>query len=319
MKLSRFDGTRLGMVVDDGIIDVSDLAPVDIHTWPPIADVALIAEFKRLRPQLESAIETRTPLPLSSIRLEAPITWPNKLLAYPANYRAHIQEMSSRNSADKNGFFLKASSSISGPQDPIVLPEIAGRSVHHECELAIIIGSQGRHITRADALRHVFGYSCLIDVTVRGQEERVMRKSFDTFCPLGPWIVTADEIDDPDQLHLQLTVNGMVRQSANTRDLIVDVRDMVVLASSVATLYPGDVIATGTPEGVGPLVEGDEVSITIKDIGTMTVPVVQGLGGSNIAFQHHNDLRASGAEDGAISGMENASVGTELATTKPTD
>jgi hypothetical protein len=279
MKLARFNGVRLGLVVGDAIIDVSDLAPVPVDIWPPIADVALIAKFAGLRPQLEEAMATRLPEPLSSIHLEAPITWPSK------------------NSADKNGFFLKASSSLSGPNNPIVLPEIAGRAVHHECELAIVVGQGGRHIRRDDALQHIFGYSCLIDMTVRGQEERVMRKSFDTFCPLGPWIVTADEVADPDELEMQLTVNGEIRQMANTRDLIVDIRDMIVLASSVVTLYPGDIIATGTPEGVGPLHDGDEVTITIAKIGSMTLPVIQGRGGSNIAFDHNNSVQSAGAED----------------------
>jgi 2-keto-4-pentenoate hydratase/2-oxohepta-3-ene-1,7-dioic acid hydratase in catechol pathway len=293
VKFVKFDSKRLGLVVDDGIVDISHLAPVNLDIWPPVAEISLIASFRDLRPQLEEAVATRTPLPLSSVHLEAPISWPNKLLAFPANYQDHIQEMASKNRADKNGFFLKASSSLSGPHDPIVLPEINGRSTHHECELAIVIGQSGRFISRADALGYVFGYTCLIDVTVRGQEERVMRKSFDTFCPLGPWIVTADEVPDPDRLDLQLTVNDNVRQSGNTKDLIVDVRDMIVLASSVATLYPGDVIATGTPAGVGPLLDGDMVSIAIESVGTMTVPVVQGRGGTNIAFQYQDSIAQS--------------------------
>ena len=312
MRLAKFDGGRIGVVVaddaraEDGIVDVSDLAPVPVDTWPPVADIALIARFAAIRPALEDATAQRSAQPLSEIRLEAPVTWPNKLLAYPANYHAHIAEMSSQNRADKNGFFLKAASSISGPNDPIVIPEIEGREVHHECELAVIVGKGGRHVARAEALDHIFGYACLVDMTVRGQEERVMRKSFDTFCPLGPWIVTADEIDDPDQLDLRLTVNGEVRQAANTRDLIVDVREMIVMASSVTTLYPGDVIATGTPEGVGPLTPGDTVVITIEGVGSMTLPVVQGHGGSNIAFEHHNALRAAGEEDRWKSGTATA-------------
>jgi 2-keto-4-pentenoate hydratase/2-oxohepta-3-ene-1,7-dioic acid hydratase in catechol pathway len=306
VKLVRFDHGHIGLVTERGVVDVSDLAPVPIGSWPPVSDVALIARFPALRPTLEAAASDRPARPLDSVGLEVPVSWPNKLLAYPANYRAHIEEMASRNQADKNGFFLKANSSLSGPLDPIVLPDIESRAVHHESELAVIIGRTGRHVRREDALEHVFGYSCLIDVTVRGQEERVMRKSFDTFCPLGPWIVTRDEVPDPDGLDIQLTVNGEIRQAANTRDLIVDVRAMVVLASSVTTLYPGDVIATGTPEGVGPLADGDRVTITIENVGSMTVPVTQGQGGSNVAFEHHNALRRSGAEDAKVSGAGNA-------------
>src|SRR5262249_40101988 len=137
---------------------------------------------------------------LAKARLEAPIVWPNKLLAYPVNYLAHGQEMNSSNRANLNGFFLKANSSISGPEDAIVLPDIRGREVHHECELAIVIGKTARNIPLEQALDCVFGYACLIDVTVRGKEERVMRKSYDSFCPIGPSLVTADEIAKPDAL-----------------------------------------------------------------------------------------------------------------------
>jgi 2-keto-4-pentenoate hydratase/2-oxohepta-3-ene-1,7-dioic acid hydratase in catechol pathway len=119
----------------------------------------------------------------------------------------------------------------------------------------------------------VFGYSCLMDITVRGKEERVMRKSYDTFTPLGPALVTADEVGDTGDLDMKLWVNGDLRQHASTRDLIVDVANMVALASSVATLEPGDVIATGTPEGVGPIRDGDTVTIEIERVGRMVVPV----------------------------------------------
>ncbi|WP_322761850.1 fumarylacetoacetate hydrolase family protein [Frankia sp. Cr2] len=296
MRLVRFAAgavAAIGVIRDADdrgaqVVDITDISPVPADSWPPVADVALIAAFDELRPRIVEALATRPGVALTLVRLLAPVGWPSKLLAYPANYHAHIAEMTSKNRADRNGFFLKTPSSLSGPADPIVLPDLPGRQVHHECELAIIVGRGGRHISRADALGHIFGYSCLIDVTVRGSEERVMRKSYDTFTPLGPWIVTADEIADPDHLDLALTVNGELRQKANTRSLIVDVREMIVLASSVTTLHPGDVIATGTPEGVGPLRAGDEVTITIESVGTMSVPVVQGVGGTNIAFEYES-------------------------------
>jgi 2-keto-4-pentenoate hydratase/2-oxohepta-3-ene-1,7-dioic acid hydratase in catechol pathway len=131
----------------------------------------------------------------------------------------------------------------------------------------------------------VFGYSCLIDVTVRGKEERVMRKSYDTFTPIGPALVTADEVGDPGNLEMKLWVNDDLRQHASTRDLIVDLPNMVALASSVSTLEPGDVIATGTPAGVGPIKAGDTVTIEIERVGRMSVPVIQGQGGSNMAIR----------------------------------
>jgi len=285
MKLASFDGGRLGVVAGDRITDISDFVPLPAGFWPPVGMVKLIAEFETLKPRIEDAVSTRKSVALASVRLEAPVQWPNKLIAYPANYHAHAAEMRSSYRADTRGFFLKANSCISGPADPIVLPAITGPEIHHECELAIFIGRGGRGISLERAMNHIFGYGCLMDMTVRGEQERVMRKSFDTFCPIGPYIVTADEISDPATLDLQLTVNGVVKQKANTNDLILDIPNMIVMASSVMTLYPGDIIATGTPAGVGPLAAGDEVTISIAQVGSMTLPVVQGDIGDNLAFQ----------------------------------
>jgi 2-keto-4-pentenoate hydratase/2-oxohepta-3-ene-1,7-dioic acid hydratase in catechol pathway len=193
--------------------------------------------------------------------------------------------MNSSNRANVNGFFLKSTASISGPSDPIVLPDVPSREIHHECELGLIIGRRGRHVSLADAPDYVFGYCCLIDCTVRGKEERVMRKSYDTFTPIGPGIVTKDEVGDAASIGMTLWVNGALRQDANTRDLLVDIPNMISMAASVTTLEPGDIIATGTPAGVGPIRAGDVVTIEIEKVGRMSIPVVQGDGGHNIAIR----------------------------------
>jgi 2-keto-4-pentenoate hydratase/2-oxohepta-3-ene-1,7-dioic acid hydratase in catechol pathway len=133
-------------------------------------------------------------------------------------------------------------------------------------------------------MEHVFGFACLLDMTVRGKEERVFRKSYDSFTPVGPWIVTADEVPDPANINMRLWVNGILRQQANTRDLIVDMPDMVSIASTASTLYPGDLIATGTPAGVGPVCDGDVVTIEVEHIGRMVISVVQGTRGANVVF-----------------------------------
>jgi 2-keto-4-pentenoate hydratase/2-oxohepta-3-ene-1,7-dioic acid hydratase in catechol pathway len=244
----------------------------------------LIKNFDALLPQIRTAL-TGVGVPIAEVHLEAPILWPNKLIAYPVNFVAHGEERNVTLRADTNGFFLKANSSLSGPVDPIILPDLPDREIHHECELAIIIGKTGRRIDASEALDYVFGYSCLIDVTLRGKEDRVMRKSYDTFTPIGPAIVTSDEVGDPSALDLKLWVNSELRQHANTRDLIVDIPGMVSMASSVATLYPGDVIASGTPAGVGPIKSGDQVTIEIERVGRMSVPVEQGPGGDNLAVR----------------------------------
>jgi 2-keto-4-pentenoate hydratase/2-oxohepta-3-ene-1,7-dioic acid hydratase in catechol pathway len=283
MKLARFNGGRVGLVEGAEVVDITQREGIDPAAWPPVSMVQVIARHARAPEKLAAKLAGLPRLRLADVRLECPIDWPNKVIAYPANYHAHIDEqkhtkigMISNFAANGQGFFLKSNSSLSGPADAIVLPPIKGREIHHECELAIVIGKGGRDISPDTALDHIFGYACLLDLVVRGKEERVMRKSFDTFCPLGPWIVTADEIAEPADIELELRVNGELRQKANTRDLIVDIPAMIHMASSTMTLFPGDIIATGTPSGVGPIVAGDRVVSTIRGVGELALDVVQG-------------------------------------------
>jgi 2-keto-4-pentenoate hydratase/2-oxohepta-3-ene-1,7-dioic acid hydratase in catechol pathway len=297
MKLVSFNSGQIGLVTDGGVVDLTDLSELPPGMWPPVHMVRLIAAFDRSA-VLERAA-ARAPIPLSAIQLDAPVRWPNKVVAFPANYRAHIEEakaqgqLISRKAASGQGFFLKANSSLSGPRDPILVPNVQGREVHHEMELGIIIGKRGRGISASDAPKHIFGFTCLLDMVVRGKEERVMRKSFDTFCPIGPWIVTADEVADWTDISLSLYVNGELRQRATTRDLIVDIGRMVEMASSVMTLEPGDVIASGTPAGVAPVIAGDLVKIAIDGVGSMTLNVEADPRGDDPVWH-------AGEKDGAI-------------------
>jgi 2-keto-4-pentenoate hydratase/2-oxohepta-3-ene-1,7-dioic acid hydratase in catechol pathway len=283
VRIARFDEGRIGVVRGDSIADVTDIAGVSPGEWPPVAMCRMIANFGALRSKLEAA---RTAVkPLASVKLLTPVPWPNKVIAYPINYHDHGAEMSVAYRANNQGFFLKPPSSLSGPSDPIVLPVNARRRIDHECELAVIIGKEGRDIPREKWRDYAFGYSCLIDAVIRGKEERVTRKGFDTFCPVGPWIVTEDEIGDAvTNLRGRLWVNGEIKQDANTKDLILDIPGMIELASSVMTLYPGDIIATGTPAGVGPIRASDKVKIEFERIGAMTLDVVQGTSGARSIF-----------------------------------
>lgn len=284
MKIARFDGGRIGVVNGDSIIDVTEAIGAKANEWPPVAINRLIADFNEYRPKLTRAV-SGSGVPLASVRLLTPVPWPNKIVAYPVNYHEHGVEMGSSYRANNQGFFLKPPSSLSGPSDPIVLPVNSGRRIDHECELAIIIGKRGRDIVRDDWREYVFGYSCLIDAVIRGKEERVTRKGFDTFCPVGPWIVTEDEIGGAvHSLQGRLWVNGELRQDANTRDLVLDIPGMIELASSVMTLYPGDIIATGTPAGVGPMRHGDKIRIEFERIGAMELNVMQGTTGQRSIF-----------------------------------
>lgn len=286
MKLAVFDGHRVALVEGDDLYDVTVAVPGAGDGWPPVYMSRLIASWNELKPGLLEARRRAKPVPRGSVKLLAPIPLPGHVIAAPANYRKHIGELGERgvtkagHSANEIGFFLKTPSSVVGPDDAILLPRRSARRFDHESELAAVIGRRAKNVPRARALEHVFGYSCLMDITMRLEpgtppEERPMRKSFDTFTPLGPWLVTADEIPDPQALDNRLWVNGELRQSANTRDMIVDIAALIELASSVMTLNPGDVIATGTPEGVGPIRPGDEVRIAIERVGDMTLRVAE--------------------------------------------
>ena len=283
MKLTRFNQGQIGLVIGERIVDVSDLIGTDALAWPPVAMNHLIADFARLRPALEAAAQ-RPGVPLASVLLRTPVPAASKVIAYPINYHAHGVEMGRDSRANQLGFFLKPPSSLCGADDDIVLPALEGRRIDHECELAIVIGQRCRDVKREDWAAVVFGYSCLMDIVVRGKEERVARKAYDSFCPVGPWIVTADELGDPQALQGRLWVNDELRQDANTRDLVLDIPGMIEVASHIMTLEPGDIIACGTPEGVGPIKGGDVVRIEFERIGGMTMKVVQGAGGRASIF-----------------------------------
>ena len=287
MRLVRFNEGRIGIVVDEDVIDVTDLVAHDLQAWPHVAMNRLIANYESYKPILEKAMD-RPRISLSKVKLITPIPASTKVIAYPINYHDHAAEMGREVKANNLGFFLKPPSSLSGASDPIVLPDLPDRRIDHECELAIIIGKRGRDIPREHWQEYVFGYSCLMDIVVRGKEERVARKAYDTFCPVGPWIMTADELGDPTQLQGRLWVNGELRQDANTRDLIVDIPGMIEIASHIMTLEPGDIIAAGTPAGVGPIKGGDQVKIEFERIGSMTVSVVQSRGGKASIFAPQN-------------------------------
>ncbi len=231
MRIARFDDNRIGVVRGEAIVDVTDMVDPAPDAWPPVAMNRLIADFAQIRGKLERAASGKG-IPLNNVTLRTPVPWPNKIIAYPVNYHSHGIEMGSSYRANNQGFFLKPPSALSGPADPIVLPVNAGRRIDHECELAIIIAKGGRDVPREAWRDYVFGYSCLIDAVIRGKEERVTRKGFDTFCPVGPWIVTEDEIGDAaHSLQGRLWINGEIKQDANTRDLILDIPGMIEMAA----------------------------------------------------------------------------------------
>ena len=282
MRLCRYDDDRLGLVEGDQVADVSgalDLLPA--VRWPVPPGDLLIANLDRLRPVIESLAPTAARTALAEATLKSPVANPGKIIAAPVNYTAHLEESRADQginfgahvrTIDEYGVFLKANSSLVGPGEGVVSdwPE---RRIDHELELAVVIGRGGRHIAQADALAHVAGYALGLDMSVRGTEDRSFRKSRDTFTVLGPWLVTADEVPEPGRLDFRLEVNGEVRQESNTALLIFGVERLIAYASAAYTLHPGDIILTGTPEGVAPVEPGDVMSCWIDKVGAMDVAV----------------------------------------------
>ena len=229
-------------------------------------------EGDRVTP-LDGAIEALRPaagataVALSAVRLLAP-TMPSKIVAIGLNYADHAAE-GNRELPKEPMLFIKPSTAVIGPNDDIVYPPQTA-NLHHEGELAIVIGTAARNVAPGDARRHVLGYTCANDVTARDLQRRDVQftrgKGFDTFAPLGPWIVTGL---DPADLALETRVNGEVRQKSRTSQLIFNCDYLVSFISQVMTLLPGDVISTGTPAGVGPMKVGDVVEVEIEQIGCL--------------------------------------------------
>ncbi len=222
-------------------------------------------------------------IPLASVKLLAPIPRPRKLICIGLNYRAHAMETGSA-IPDVPTVFNKFATAVVGPGANIVLPKVS-KSPDYEAEFAFVIGKGGRHIAAEDWQDHIWGYTMVNDVSARDYQRAttqwLMGKTFDTFAPMGPWIVTADEIADPHNLNISLTISGETLQDSNTKDLIFKIPELIAFLSSVFTLEPGDIVSTGTPSGVGVarkpqrfLQPGDEVTVKVEGIGELTNPVV---------------------------------------------
>ncbi len=282
VRIAVFDNWRIGVVSDRGLHDVTDVVPDWSPAMGPHAMTAFIAHFAELRPRVEQLAAERPARSLEAITLRPPVPRPMHLFAAPRNFREHQREMQGALSAGGGsaidlGFFLKATGSISGPADAIELPARPGRRFDYEGEIAFVVGKEARAVSRERAIEYVFGYTILIDATMRmtetQREERVLRKSFWTFSPMGPFVVTADEVPDPSALSLRLWRNGQLAQDASLRDLILDVPGLIEQASAVLPLQPGDVYTTGSPAGVGQIEPGDVLRVEVPEIGQMTLEV----------------------------------------------
>ena len=281
MKLCTFEeagATRVGVVVNDEIVDLAAAAPA-----LPRELTALLAAGPAAREAAAAAAaRAKSRLPLAAVRLAAPILRPPKFLAIGLNYADHVAEAGLERPALPT-VFNKQSTCVTGPYDPVHLPRVSA-ALDYEGELGFVIGRRCRHVPKARAQEVIAGYLVVNDVSVRDWQLRIptwtMGKSFDTHGPLGPWLTTADEID-ASGLRLRTWVNGELRQDSNTKHLIFDCAAIVEHLSTAFTLEPGDVVATGTPGGVGIAMKpprllkvGDVMKVEIDGLGTLENPVV---------------------------------------------
>jgi 2-keto-4-pentenoate hydratase/2-oxohepta-3-ene-1,7-dioic acid hydratase in catechol pathway len=276
VRIALFDDFQLGFVNDNKMYDVGALLFSEQKPLCPM--IELIRNYGIYKEIIESRYTACKAYDLADVRLRQPVSHPGKIVAAPVNYMSHKKEMNVQHTARGLGFFLKANSSIIGPNDRIILPASKrGRRIDHELELAFIIGKKAKIVKAEDAHQYIFGFTGLNDVTLRpdehNEEERCLRKSFDTFTPMGPWITTLEDIPDFNNMTMSLLVNGEIRQQVNTKEMVCGIAELVEIYSHVLTLEPGDIIATGTPEGVAPLKSGDTVTIDIEHIGAFSNPV----------------------------------------------
>lgn len=275
MKLVSFrhptSGSSVGLKTS--ATHLLDLQPLCAGTDPGQSAMRrLLQAFDDISKLSASDLDGLHDLAIEDVEIEPIVPDPTKVIAAPVNYRDHQQEMNEDYGIDALGVFLKAPSSVLGHGGTVVLP-YTDRRFDQEGELAVVISRTARFVDVADALMYVAGYTCCLDITMRGGEDRSTRKSFDTFSPVGPQLVTPDEVGDLSRLQLRTTVNGTLRQDADIADLIWGVPELLSYASSVMTLYPGDIITTGTPAGIGQIADGDNVSVEIDGIGELTITV----------------------------------------------
>ena len=273
MKLAYFDDFKLGVVKDDRIVDVSAVVRDIPHTGPHNLISGLIARFADYRARIETAAAGEG-VSLTGVRLRPPLPKPTTIVCMAVNY----MEDGTRSEPAPINAFLKSPAAIIGPGDTMVLPDVPATVFEGEAEFAVVIGRRATHVSEADAMSHVFGYTNFIDGSARGLPPAgntfYQMKSRDTFAPIGPYLVTADEIADPQKLDITLTVNGTVKQKFNSDDMAHKVARCIAWVSSIHTLEPGDILATGTNHrGLNAFHDGDVVELETQGLGRLRINV----------------------------------------------
>ena len=276
MKLMHFNDFRLGVLKGDQVVDVTDVVANIPHVGPGDRMNSLIAHFGDFRARLEAAAAAGTGVPVGSVRIRPPVPKPTNIECMAVNY----MEDGTLNEPSPINAFHKAPGAIIGPGDSMVLPDVPASIFEGEAEMAIVIGKRAKNVAAADAMKHIFGYINFIDGSARGLAPQSFfhMKSRETFAPIGPWLVTADEIADPQKLGIKLWVNGTVKQDFNTDDMAHKIARCIEWVSHCHTLEPGDILATGTNHrGLSSFQDGDTVELETEGLGRLSFKVKDDL------------------------------------------
>ena len=274
MKIVFYDDFKLGLVVGDSVIDASEIAKGIEHTSPQDLLGKLIERFPAHKGRLEQIATEGNGVPINTVRLRSPVPKPHNIVAMAVNY----MEDGTRAEPAPINAFMKSANTVIGDGDTMVLPDVPATIFEGEAEMAIVISKTATNVRAEDAYDYIFGYMNFIDGSARGLQPGgntfFQMKSRDTFAPMGPWLVTADEIPDPMKLQIRLSVNGTIKQDFNTDDMAHKIPRVIEWASSIHTLEPGDVIATGTNHrGLSAFQDGDKVELEVEGLGKLTFNV----------------------------------------------
>ena len=298
MKIVFYDDFKLGLVVGDSVIDASEIAKGIEHTSPQDLLGKLIERFPAHKGRLEQIAAEGGGVPVSQVRLRSPVPKPHNIVAMAVNY----MEDGTRDEPAPINAFMKSANTVIGDGDTMVLPDVPATIFEGEAEMAIVISKTATNVRAEDAYDYIFGYMNFIDGSARGLQPGgntfFQMKSRDTFAPMGPWLVTADEIPDPMKLQIRLSVNGTIKQDFNTDDMAHKIPRIIEWASSIHTLEPGDVIATGTNHrGLSAFQDGDKVELEIERLGKLT-------------FNIKDDLKRTWGRDTRLDMMNKGQEGT---------
>jgi 2-keto-4-pentenoate hydratase/2-oxohepta-3-ene-1,7-dioic acid hydratase in catechol pathway len=311
VKLCYFDEWRLGVVKGDHVVDITEAVKDLPHRDNRDLIVALIADWDSRKAKVEQAVNAGKGVPLTGVRLRPPVPRPGNIDCMAVNY----MEDGTLKEKPAINCFHKAATAVIGPGDTMVLPDVPASIFEGEAELALVIGKRADNVKAADYKQYIFGYTCFIDGSARGLPPPgnvfFQMKSRATFAPMGPWLVTADEVPDPQKLGVELKNNGVVMQKFNTDDMAHQIPRVIEWLSSIHTLEPGDVVATGTNHrGLNSFMDGDRIELTIEKIGTLSFSVKDELKRTwaRTTRSQHKDAGKEGAHTPQLTGKYAAKV-----------